>query len=145
MGRHAKYDGPERRDLTPEGLDRRSHFQIEEPKSWMAYALAYMTELPKPMLAVLALGGLIAVGQQAYAWKGSVDTHVKGSEVALQRLTAVETQVQTNVRDIASFGTELRAIRLDQLSYYRWMAEQVGDRAKAQEFETKLKLLEARQ
>lgn len=108
-----------------------------------ALAHTALARLPRPALVslVVILGGLMV--QQAWAWRTGVDEHIERSVDVDNRLAVVE-RIAADLRDeIRGLRQEQQQQRLDQLNFYRWLAEhQFGDSAKGRELEAKARSLQ---
>lgn len=120
------------------------------PTSWLQAATTYLGMLPTPILVLFLLTLSAFAAHQGTAWVQGVDRHMeRASGEGYVRLGKVETLASTtsqrveNVRgEVQDLRGELREMRRDQLSYYRWMAEQLGDHGKAREMDQRLKSIE---
>jgi hypothetical protein len=105
--------------------------------------LPTFTRMPRRSLATLLVAGLGLATQQAWAWKASVDTHVRESLIGYARLGAVE-QGQLVIREEMRRGQEAAErrdteMRREMLEQFRWMADKFGDVAKTNELGRKLR------
>ena len=153
-----RYIGPERRRSTPEVREdyrRENGLPAPEltPASWGAAALLYLSMLPKPLLVLATLTLSVFAGQQGVAWVRGVDSslvkHTSQMDQGNARLGKVEVLASTTAQHVEQVGGEvqdlrgeLREMRRDQLTYYRWMAETLGDQGKAREVDKRLKSIE---
>lgn len=142
------FAGPERRDLTPEGLERRRQHVEEHGEgpgpgapSFQGQVAAYFGLLPKRVLAGISAFAIVVVGTAAVAWKSDVDVHLKGAPEEARRLKALESDHHDFKGEMR---TEVREIRRQQLEDGRWMAIRMEDASRARELDGRLKALEAK-
>lgn len=149
------YAGPERRDTSPEGLERRRLHQerLEAEavsggghRSIKDQIEAQLLRLPKPWLVAISAVAIAAGAQQAIAWKSGVDTHVARADAGYHRLATVEESVavlrkgQEEMR--AEFRAEIREFRRDTLEGERWRALQQSDDQRVRALDARIRSLE---
>ena len=134
------YLGPERRRTSNAERDRyaREH-DLSNPKGVL---LSWFGSLPRPVLAVIALAGSGYMGNEAWAWKVGVDGHVSAAEQGFQRLAIVERLSADLALSQQGLRDELRAMREEQLHFYRWLAGQRQDGDKVREIDNRLRSLD---
>ena len=99
---------------------------------------ALLQRLSKPVLVgllVLAGGGWF---YYEVHWRSSVEAHIAKSQDGYSRLHALESEVGSVKGDIGGLKGEVRDMRKDQLEFYRWQAERVGDTVRARALNEKL-------
>jgi hypothetical protein len=105
--------------------------------------LPTLSRLPRRTLVYVAAAGLAFAGQQAWAWKADVDTHVQASVSGYARLGSLELG-QEAIREEMRRGQEAAErrdieMRREMLEQFRWMADKFGDVAKTNELGRKLR------
>ena len=93
------------------------------------------------LISLVGLFGAISIRSE-WTWRNGINDHIVQSAGGYSRLSSVE-QEQIHIRNrMDTLTDELRSMRKDQLENYRWQAERVGAKSRAEEIQAQLDRLE---